>query len=126
METRWRPSVPLPPVTRTMLMLPVLSGTPAEAVIRTAPPGSGSICAYGCEADACSGRCSSSPGRECRLGSARADPRTARGGRAVDMKLEIVVVPVSDVDRARDFYKALGWRQDAGFAAGPDFRVVQL
>jgi catechol 2,3-dioxygenase-like lactoylglutathione lyase family enzyme len=44
----------------------------------------------------------------------------------VDMKLEIVVVPVSDVDRARDFYKALGWRQDADFAAGPDFRVVQL
>jgi catechol 2,3-dioxygenase-like lactoylglutathione lyase family enzyme len=44
----------------------------------------------------------------------------------MDMKLEVVVVPVSDVDRARDFYQALGWRQDADFATGPDFRVVQM
>jgi catechol 2,3-dioxygenase-like lactoylglutathione lyase family enzyme len=44
----------------------------------------------------------------------------------VDMKLEIVVVPVADVDRAKDFYKALGWREDADYAAGADFRVVQL
>ena len=44
----------------------------------------------------------------------------------MDMKLELVVVPVSDVDRARDFYQALGWRLDADFAAGPDFRVVQM
>jgi len=44
----------------------------------------------------------------------------------VDMKLEVVVLPVADVDRARDFYTALGWRQDADFAAGDDFRVVQL
>lgn len=42
------------------------------------------------------------------------------------MKLEIVVLPVSDVDRARNFYKALGWREDADFAGGPDFRVVQV
>jgi catechol 2,3-dioxygenase-like lactoylglutathione lyase family enzyme len=42
------------------------------------------------------------------------------------MKLEVVVVPVADVDRAKDFYEALGWREDADFAAGPDFRVVQL
>ena len=44
----------------------------------------------------------------------------------MDYKLEVVVVPVSDVDRAKDFYQALGWRLDADFATGPDFRVVQL
>lgn len=44
----------------------------------------------------------------------------------MDMKLEVVVIPVSDVDRAEDFYKTLGWRLDADFATGPDFRVVQL
>jgi catechol 2,3-dioxygenase-like lactoylglutathione lyase family enzyme len=42
------------------------------------------------------------------------------------MRLEVVVVPVSDVDRAKTFYKALGWREDADYAAGADFRVVQL
>ena len=42
------------------------------------------------------------------------------------MNLEVVVVPVSDVDRAKAFYVALGWREDADFATGPDFRVVQL
>ena len=42
------------------------------------------------------------------------------------MKLEVVVVPVADVDKAKDFYQALGWRLDADFAAGADFRVVQL
>jgi catechol 2,3-dioxygenase-like lactoylglutathione lyase family enzyme len=42
------------------------------------------------------------------------------------MKLEVVVVPVSDVDRAKQFYKALGWREDADFVADEDFRIVQL
>src|SRR4051794_20253529 len=42
------------------------------------------------------------------------------------MRLEVVVLPVADVDRAKDFYKALGWREDADFATGEDFRVVQL
>jgi catechol 2,3-dioxygenase-like lactoylglutathione lyase family enzyme len=42
------------------------------------------------------------------------------------MKLEVVVLPVSDVDRAKEFYKGLGWREDADFAASEDFRVVQL
>jgi catechol 2,3-dioxygenase-like lactoylglutathione lyase family enzyme len=46
--------------------------------------------------------------------------------RAVDMKLEIVVIPVSDVDRAKAFYQHLGWRLDADFAAGNEFRVIQL
>jgi catechol 2,3-dioxygenase-like lactoylglutathione lyase family enzyme len=44
----------------------------------------------------------------------------------VDMKLEVVVVPVADVGKAKDFYQALGWRLDADFAPGADFRVVQL
>ena len=42
------------------------------------------------------------------------------------MKLEVVVVPVSDVDKAKDFYQALGWRLDADFTRDEDFRVVQL
>jgi catechol 2,3-dioxygenase-like lactoylglutathione lyase family enzyme len=44
----------------------------------------------------------------------------------VDMKLEVVVVPVTDVDRAKQFYKSLGWREDADFVADEDFRIVQL
>lgn len=44
----------------------------------------------------------------------------------MDMKLEVVVVPVFDVDQAKDFYQALGWRLDADFVTGADFRVVQL
>jgi catechol 2,3-dioxygenase-like lactoylglutathione lyase family enzyme len=44
----------------------------------------------------------------------------------VDMKLEVVVLPVADVDRAKRFYQALGWRLDADFAGEGDFRVVQL
>jgi catechol 2,3-dioxygenase-like lactoylglutathione lyase family enzyme len=36
----------------------------------------------------------------------------------VDMKLEVVVIPVSDVDRAKAFYTSLGWRLDADFASG--------
>ena len=46
--------------------------------------------------------------------------------RTVDMKLEIVVIPVSDVDRAKRFYGGLGWRLDADFAAGDDYRVIQF
>src|SRR5438045_9288609 len=45
---------------------------------------------------------------------------------SVDMKLEVVVIGVSDVDRAKAFYEKLGWRLDGDFAAGDDFRVVQL
>ena len=46
--------------------------------------------------------------------------------RTVDMKLEVVVIPVSDVDRAKRFYGSLGWRLDADFPKGDDFRVVQF
>lgn len=44
----------------------------------------------------------------------------------MDMRLEVVVVPVSDVDRAKDFYVGLGWRLDADISSGDDFRVVQV
>ena len=46
--------------------------------------------------------------------------------RPLDMKLEIAVIPVSDVDRAKQFYGNLGWRLDADFATGDDFRVIQF
>ena len=48
------------------------------------------------------------------------------GVAAVDMKFEIVVIPVSDVDRAKKFYAKLGWRLDADFDSGKDFRVIQF
>jgi catechol 2,3-dioxygenase-like lactoylglutathione lyase family enzyme len=44
----------------------------------------------------------------------------------LDMKFEVVVIPVSDVDRAKRFYANLGWRLDADFASGDDFRVIQF
>ena len=50
----------------------------------------------------------------------------APDGDTVEMKLEVAVVPVSDVDRAKRFYQTLGWRLDADYATGDDFRVVQL
>ena len=51
-------------------------------------------------------------------------PRRERGGR--DLKLEVVALPVSDVDRAKRFYEGLGWRLDADFTNGEDWRVVQM
>ncbi|PBC08785.1 VOC family protein [Mesorhizobium sp. WSM3859] len=44
----------------------------------------------------------------------------------IDMKLEAVVIPVSDVDRSKNFYAGLGWRLDADFVVGDTFRVVQF
>jgi len=49
-------------------------------------------------------------------------PRT----RTLATKLEVITIPVSDVDRAKRFYARLGWRLDADFASGSEFRVVQL
>jgi catechol 2,3-dioxygenase-like lactoylglutathione lyase family enzyme len=43
-----------------------------------------------------------------------------------EMKLEVVIVPVSDVDRAKEFYSKLGWRLDGDFTAGDDWRGVQF
>jgi len=59
------------------------------------------------------------------MANLKEESRDARVAR-VDMKLEIVVIPVSDVDRAKEFYGRLGWRLDADFAAGDDFRVIQF
>ena len=50
------------------------------------------------------------------------DPKAA----PLDMKFEIVVIPVSDVDRAKEFYGRLGWRLDADYDSGKDFRVIQF
>jgi catechol 2,3-dioxygenase-like lactoylglutathione lyase family enzyme len=44
----------------------------------------------------------------------------------MDYKLEVIVIPVSDVDRAKEFYTGLGWRLDADFATDDKFRVIQL
>jgi catechol 2,3-dioxygenase-like lactoylglutathione lyase family enzyme len=44
----------------------------------------------------------------------------------VDLKLELIVLPVTDVDRAKDFYESAGFRVDVDHRAGPEFRVVQL
>jgi catechol 2,3-dioxygenase-like lactoylglutathione lyase family enzyme len=46
--------------------------------------------------------------------------------READMKLEVVVIPVSNVDQAKCFYADLGWRLDADFSVGDEFRVVQF
>ena len=56
----------------------------------------------------------------------RETPVETPKARTADMKLEVVVIPVSDVDRAKAFYAGLGWRLDADFAGGDDFRVIQF
>jgi catechol 2,3-dioxygenase-like lactoylglutathione lyase family enzyme len=63
------------------------------------------------------------------MGGAQALSETATEApraRTVDMKLEVVVIPVADVDRAKSFYSNLGWRLDADFAGGDGWRVVQF
>ena len=57
---------------------------------------------------------------------ARSDASGAAGEKNVDVKLEVVVIPVSDVDRAKEFYGKLGWRLDADFPFDNGFRVVQF
>lgn len=57
--------------------------------------------------------------------SSQSETRAARTGK-VDMKLEVVVVPVSDVERAKRFYVGLGWRLDADFADGDTWHVLQM
>ena len=44
----------------------------------------------------------------------------------MDLKLEVVVIPVTDVDRAKDFYKRMGFREDIDLAGSDGYRVVQL
>src|SRR5580700_3914146 len=54
------------------------------------------------------------------------DPTSDAGVARVAMKFEVVVIPVSDVDRAKEFYGRLGWRLDADYDNGKDFRVIQF
>ena len=54
------------------------------------------------------------------------EPTSGASAVKVDMKFEIVVIPVSDVDRAKEFYARLGWRLDADFDSAKDFRVIQF
>ncbi len=63
------------------------------------------------------------------MSSVEVSSATAAGSplaKAGDFNLEVVVVPVSDVDRAKEFYEGLGWRLDADIARGEDFRLVQF
>jgi catechol 2,3-dioxygenase-like lactoylglutathione lyase family enzyme len=53
------------------------------------------------------------------------DTRRSPAARS-DLKLEVVVIPVADVERAKRFYESLGWRPDADFASGDDWRLVQM
>jgi catechol 2,3-dioxygenase-like lactoylglutathione lyase family enzyme len=67
--------------------------------------------------------------QEVGMSSAQSDNTVAQdAGSAgtVDLKLEVVVIPVSDADRAKAFYVELGWRLDADFAFDNGFRIVQL
>ena len=54
------------------------------------------------------------------------DASAGAGVRNVDANLEVIVIPVSDVDRAKGFYGRLGWRLDADVARGEDFRLIQF
>jgi catechol 2,3-dioxygenase-like lactoylglutathione lyase family enzyme len=54
------------------------------------------------------------------------DASPSGSGERMDMKLEVVVVPVSDVDRAKEFYKGLGFREDIDYVGSDGYRVVQL
>jgi catechol 2,3-dioxygenase-like lactoylglutathione lyase family enzyme len=54
------------------------------------------------------------------------DPATSAGLAKTDMKIEVIVTPVSDVDRAKEFYEKIGWRCDADRSIAEDFRLVQF
>ena len=56
----------------------------------------------------------------------RSDAAGNAGIARVDMKLEVVVIPVSDVERSKEFYRRIGWRLDIDRSAGEDFRLVQF
>src|SRR3977135_1432660 len=54
------------------------------------------------------------------------EPPSATSAAKVDMKFEVIVIPVADVDRSKAFYTKLGWRLDADFPFNNGFRVVQF
>jgi catechol 2,3-dioxygenase-like lactoylglutathione lyase family enzyme len=69
------------------------------------------------------------PPTEVNMSSTDASPGASTGAAEVatiDMKLEVITIPVSDVDRAKSFYANLGWRVDADFDLGEGRRVVQF
>src|SRR5271155_5866050 len=60
------------------------------------------------------------------LSATNNDPLSGASAAKVDMKFEVIVIPVSDVDRAKEFYGRLGWRLDADYDSGKEFRVIQF
>jgi catechol 2,3-dioxygenase-like lactoylglutathione lyase family enzyme len=60
------------------------------------------------------------------LSATNNEPVSGASAAKVDMKFEVIVIPVSDVDRAKEFYGRLGWRLDADYDNGKDFRVIQF
>jgi catechol 2,3-dioxygenase-like lactoylglutathione lyase family enzyme len=60
------------------------------------------------------------------LSATNNEPLSGASAAKVDMKFEVIVIPVSDVDRAKEFYGRLGWRLDADYDNGKDFRVIQF
>src|SRR6202050_4095125 len=60
------------------------------------------------------------------LSATNNEPLSGASAAKVDVKLEVIVIPVSDVDRAKEFYGRLGWRLDADFRFDNGFRIVQL
>ena len=60
------------------------------------------------------------------LSATNNEPASGASAAKVDMKFEVIVIPVSDVDRAKEFYGRLGWRLDADYDNGKDFRVIQF
>jgi catechol 2,3-dioxygenase-like lactoylglutathione lyase family enzyme len=58
--------------------------------------------------------------------SPRSKPISAASAARVDMKFEVVVIPVADADRSKEFYTKLGWRLDADFPFNNGFRVIQF
>jgi catechol 2,3-dioxygenase-like lactoylglutathione lyase family enzyme len=70
----------------------------------------------------------SNPNQEMSMSTAQSSdafPTTVPSAKTVETKLEVVIIPVSDVDRAKSFYQGLGWRLDADFSSG-DWRALQL
>jgi catechol 2,3-dioxygenase-like lactoylglutathione lyase family enzyme len=60
------------------------------------------------------------------LSATNNEPASGASAAKVDMKFEVIVIPVSDVDRAKEFYGRLGWRLDADYDNGKDFRIIQF
>jgi len=60
------------------------------------------------------------------LSTSNNEPVSGASAAKVDMKFEVIVIPVADVDRAKEFYGRLGWRLDADYDNGKDFRVIQF